>query len=657
MSSNIFDRLSFLSLFLVIVLLPLFTLPFTNIPVETSKGLLLIVGLALSIVFWAIARFFDGKIVLPKSGLLLAGGGIVLVVLISALVSKNLPTSLFGTMFDLGSFWFIFAGFLLLFMSSLIFRTPAHAKLVLFGIILSSFVVLAFQALHLFMPDALSLGILSGKTGNVFGSWNALGLFAGFAALMFLLQLEFFPLSKIGRLLLQFFVVLSVLIAATVNFPLVWILLGISALIIFVYKASASYRLDAEGDKDKRFPAMSFIVVIISLLFFISGQFIGSIIPNYLKISNSEVGPSLSATMSVTKKVLSKDPILGLGPNKFAEAWSMYKPASVNSTQFWDVAFNSGSGVLPTLTATTGVLGIAAWIFFLILFLTNGIRSVFSGVKNSTSWEITAFFVLSLYLYISMFFYSTGMVIFLLALAFTGTFIGLSASSAGREISVSFLNDHRKSFFSIMGLIVLCIFSVAGTFKFLERFASVSYFGKALSAETVPLAENFIGRALSLHTNDLYLRTYSQIYLVKLDSLVKKGSALTEEEKADLQKSFDQAVRSAELAVVYNPSNYVNYKLLGSVYQTAGVLGVKDAYPKAVQAYENASKLNPLNPGIKIAISSALSADGKTKEAITYAEEALALVPNDKSIQEYINSLKNKTSVPPPVPETNTPKQ
>ncbi|MFZ2150161.1 MAG: hypothetical protein WAV15_03305 [Minisyncoccia bacterium] len=682
MSSNIFDRLSFLSLFLVLVLLPLFCLPFTKIPVETSKGLLLVLGLALTIVFWAIARFFDGKIILPKSWLLVSGFGISLAFLLSALLSQNSQISLFGTMFDIGSFWFVFGGFILMLMSAMIFRTPRQAKIVLLGIILSSVAVLVFQSVHLFFPEALSLGILSDKTGNILGSWNALGLFAGFAILLFLLQVEFFPVSKIGKILLQVFLLLAVLVAATVNFPLVWILVGVSALIIFVYKASTSFLNRGESDEKKEFPATSFIVVMVSLLFFISGQFIGNIIPNYFQIINAEIRPSFTATMATTKNVLVQDPIFGLGPNRFGEAWSMYKPVSINNTQFWDIAFDSGSGLIPTLTATSGGFGILAWIIFLILFISTGVKSAFSGVKEGVGWEVMAFFVLSLYLFISMFLYAAGSVIFLLALAFTGVFIGLSASSRKKELSIPFLNDHRRSFFSILALILMMIFSVATTFKFVERFSSVSYFGKALSSTTVPLAQSSISKALSLYTNDLYLRTYSQIYLINLKSLAGKGSAITEEEKADLQTSFDQAISSAQLAVNYNPSSYLNYQLLGSVYHTVGVLGVKDAYVKAVEAYQGAAKLNPLNPGLKLAMADASLSDGKlteaksyansalelkpnyidalillsqisrregnNKEAISYAEQALSLAPSNQELIQYVNSLKNTNSSTPP---------
>ena len=682
MRSNIFDRLSFLSLFLVVVLLPLFVLPFTSIPVETSKGLLLVLGLAACVVFWAIARFSDGKIIFPRSWLLMSGFGIALAFLLSALFSKNSQVSLFGTMFDIGSFWFIFSGFVLMLMSSVVFRTPKQAKTVLLGTILSSAFVLIFQSARLFMPTILSLGILAGKTGNVLGSWNALGLFAGFSGLMFLLVIEFFPISKMEKLLLEIFILLSILLAASVNFSLVWILLGISGLIIFVYKVSITFQESGNEGEKKHFPIVSFIVVMIALLFFMSGQLIGGFIPNRLQISNTEVSPSLGATMSITKGVLAKYPVFGVGPNRFGEAWSMYKPAVINNTQFWDVSFGSGSGLLPTLTATTGYLGILAWLIFSILFLVIGVKSVFSSIKNGVNWEMMAFFVLSLYLFISSFFYSTGTVIFLLSLAFTGVFIGLAASSSNKEISISFLNDHRKSFFSILVLILIVIFSVATSFKYIERFTSVSYFGKAIFASTEPVAENYINKALSLYSNDLYLRTYSQIYLVKLNSIASKGSSLSDADKADLQASFDQAVNSAQMAAAYDPSNYLNFQLLGSVYQAVGSLGVKDAYSKAVLAYQTASSLNPLNPGLKLAMAGALFVDGKVKDAkdyanealslkqdyidalitlsqiaksegnnsgaLSYAQAALSLAPTDKNLIQYVDSLSNSTPITAP---------
>src|SRR6185436_4303161 len=152
-----------------------------------------------------------------------------------------------------------------------------------------------------FLSTILSLGLLGGKTGNVFGSWNALGIFAGFFCLMFLLVIGFFPISRSEKIFLEILILISIFLVAALNFPLVWILLGVSGLIIFVYQTSTTFRSNTEEREKKHFPTISFVIVIISLLFFLSGQFIGNVIPNRLEINNTEIGPSFSSTMSVTR--------------------------------------------------------------------------------------------------------------------------------------------------------------------------------------------------------------------------------------------------------------------------------------------------------------------------------------------------------------------
>ena len=133
MLSNIFDRVSFWALFAVIALLPVFFAPFTHIPIDISKGLLLVAGVVVSIVFWAMARFSDGRIVLPRSWLLLSGCGVLSAMFLSALFSGTLQVSLFGIMLDVGSFYFMLATFLLMLTSSVILQDVKDAKLIFLG--------------------------------------------------------------------------------------------------------------------------------------------------------------------------------------------------------------------------------------------------------------------------------------------------------------------------------------------------------------------------------------------------------------------------------------------------------------------------------------------------------------------------------------------
>lgn len=693
MWSNILDRISFLSLFLVIVLLPVFVLPFTSIPVETSKVLLFVVGLSLSIIFWALARFSDGKVALPRSWLLLSGLGVVTVTLLSALFSSASQVSFFGTMFDVGSFWFIFAGFLLMFACSVILKDPRKANMVLFGTIVAGTVVMIFQLLRFFMPELLSLGVLGGKTDNLLGSWNSFGIFAGFSALVSLLVIEFFPVTKKLKVFFGSLVVLSLLLLSSVNFLFAWEILGIFALIIFVYKVSF-FSKDKEEGRKVEFPGFSFAVVMISLLFFMSSQFIGGIIPNKLGLDNIDPSPTFSSTVSIAKQSFAKNPVLGIGPNRFADIWSMYKPLGVNNSSFWNVSFAHGSGLIPTFLATTGYLGVIVWLLFLGLFMFDGFKSSFSNLNKELNKEMVAFFVLAFYLFIASFFYAVGAVIFLLALAFAGIFVGLSAShQPGGHIKILFLDDHRKSFFFILSLVIILIASAAASFKFIERFASISYYAKTIQAfqiseenkePRITEAENMIAKTLSLYVNSLYLRTYSQVYTSKINFLVNKGSELSESQKSELQSSLQEAVSGAQAAVNFNNSNYVNFQSLGNVYSLAATLGVEDSYNEAVNAYNKAIEVNPLNPGLQLSLSSlALAsnknsdaktyalkalelkpdyvdamlilaqvskAQGNTKDAVAYAEQALSYYPNDNDLIQYVKSLKNNVT-PATVPE------
>lgn len=232
----------------------------------------------------------------------------------------------------------------------------------------------------------------------------------------------------------------------------------------------------------------------------------------------------------------------------------------------------------------------------------------------------------------------------------------------------------------MLSLVVVMIALSAIGFKYVQRFASIPYFTKTLAATKIEDAEIAINRALVLNSNELYLRTYSQIQLLKLNSIIGDGEkSLSEEDKVALQASLDQAISGAQFAINYNPKNYLNFQALGSVFQTAGFIGVKDAYMKALETYKTASSLNPNNPRLKlvlmnisialeqkveakeyamsaialkpdyieglVAMSQIAKSEGNTLEAISYAQKALAVSPGNKDLIKYVESLRNGTSV------------
>ena len=102
------------------------------------------------------------------------------------------------------------------------------------------------------------------------------------------------------------------------------------------------------------------------------------------------------------------------------------------------------------------------------LFIFSGVKSIFSSIKNGVNWETMAFFVLSLYLFISSFFYPTGPVTFLLLSCFAGVFCVLRLLIAITAKFLFILNDHRKSF-SPCYLLFLRLFFPTALFTYIGR--------------------------------------------------------------------------------------------------------------------------------------------------------------------------------------------
>jgi TolB-like protein/class 3 adenylate cyclase len=90
----------------------------------------------------------------------------------------------------------------------------------------------------------------------------------------------------------------------------------------------------------------------------------------------------------------------------------------------------------------------------------------------------------------------------------------------------------------------------------------------------------------------------------------------------DYQKSVDLAFDSARRAWELDPSDYWSHWLLGLVYIEQG------QHDKAVAAYEQAGRLNPLDADLLADSGWPLVVIGRSEEAITHIERAMDLKPN-----------------------------
>lgn len=633
-----FNKLSFITILATLFLSLFFFIPFVPVTLEASKGFLLSIGMTLALFFWLIGRLGEGKFVLPADKVLLYASFIPLTFLLSSFFSSSKYISIFGSGFEIGTFGSMLVLFILFFLASIYFQTEKRLWYFCCSIFIGATIVAVFELLNIFvglgrfMPNFLS-GITS---GNLIGTWNDFALFFGLVVLLSMFTIEFLK-TKGPLLIIQYFLlVVGMFFLVIINFPLAWILVGIFAIIIFVYSVStqqAGIKM-VHGAEGKNFPFSALVIVLISLVFLVGSNSFGGLITRYISIPNNDTRLLVSTSGNLALKSMSHNPLFGTGPNTFNLDWALWQPKIVAQSIFWNVDFNNGYSSLFTFAVTTGLLGLAAWVFFIFKFFLRGFKSIRKALQNPLSnyFTLTALMI-AIYSWITIIVYTPNAIMFMFAFVSSGMLIGvLVYNKTIQTRTVSFLEDPRSSFFSILGLVVLIILTLSMTYVYVEKFSSIIYFSKSLNSEntveSLSKSERMLKNALLLDQNDVYYRALSQVYIREIGVLLADKTVSADNLKSSVQQLVNLAEQSAGGAVSQNPKQYINCVNLGDIYSALVPLSVTNSYESAVKAYDTAATLAPNNPSIPLARATLEMAHKDNNQARKFIDQATLIKPD-----------------------------
>ncbi len=638
----------------LVFLLPVFFLSVSGISLDVSKSVLAVILIVAATALWLVGRMVDGKIVVPKTLLVLFAALLPLEYLVSAVASKVPAMSLFGQGFEVGTFAFTFVMFLLLFLASILVNSRDKVFTVYVSAMASFLVVAIYQGIRLFAgADVLTLGgNFSGVIANTVGKWNDLGAFFGMIAILSMITLETLPLKGFVKYLTYLSLAVSVFFLAVVNFSFAWIALAVISLMIFVFAIYLNKSENPTNDQEApslipktKVPVIALVVLLISLFYVFSGDKIGGFLPTQFNASQVEVRPSWSATYDIVKGSLSQNLLLGSGPNRFSSEWALHRPAVLNETIFWATDFNAGIGLIPSFAVTTGLFGVLAWVLFLGYFLFRGVKSILMfDMGRMAQYSILSSFLLSVYLWLFAMFYVPNVVIYALAFLMTGVFIAtLINEGIVKTYQISLLGSPKIGFVSVLALISLTIASAALGYVFVEKAISSINFQKTIQALNTDgdfdKAEVGLLKAVQFSENDLYYRSLSQVYLVKLNNLFQQQNLTEAEAKSQFQAILGNAIENARKARDYDTTNYTNWMNLASVYESVVQLGVTGAYDEAKKAYEQASVLNPQSPLVYLTLARLEVANKDNKAARENLNKALALKSNYTDALFFLSQL------------------
>lgn len=633
------------------ILVALFALlPITIFPVAwagVGQGKVVFAGIALILItfFWAVARFSEGVVRIPRSVLIPLAGLLPVAYLVSSAVSGWSMSSVVGAGVEQDTLVAVVIWYTLFVLATLIFahhrQTITRAVRAFAWGLCALFI---FQALYVFFPAVFSLnGALQGATANLFGSWHDLGIVAGLS--LFVSAALWVGGLVSGR---QKFILIPLGLSAlftvlTVHFKDVfW---GAGVLLVLGFLGVLRDRLKIEGmsflsASGRAAPWFLGAVLFLTLGFF-NAQF-AEFLPSRIQINEIEVRPSWQGTFDVARQSLGapRDLIFGAGPNSFIREWSLYKPQEVNLTPFWNSDFNTGVGIIPTSIFAVGALGLLAWagiILTIFYFFVRFVREVRPLVRGRALFGITL--AGTLYLVAYHMIYTPGV-------ALTGVtflFLALLAVCAVGDAQPRIIRVSVASVSAVLSAIfVLCVamFVVFAAGTALREVTSNMLVNRAAFAYRdsgdLARAGDIIQSALSVSPkNDRAHRAAAELGVVQLAAFAQSG-ADDEAARTALQSTLEKTI-SHGLTAVELESNYQNWLTLAQIYGEFAGANVEGALENAISSYQRAFEAQPTNPVPKVRLAQIAIAAGDTEAARASLQEAVALKP-DLAIAYYLLS-------------------
>jgi cytochrome c-type biogenesis protein CcmH/NrfG len=538
-----------------------------------------------------------GIITFPKSKFLIPLALLPIFAIISSFFSGAIAKSIAGNVFDLGTSGSLFILSLLFFVAIFASRGDTNVGIkTIYALVGSSLVVVLHLLLRIFgatvLPESFAVRIPNFLVGGAIDT----AIFFGVVIISILSILNTFNLSSKIKYCLYALIVVGMLFVGASGFMPAIVVLGLFSLIYFVYTFSWSVGNHEDSSRKDKASFPSLIVLVITVVLILSGGALSGYLSNIFKINITEVRPNTLTTVTMIGDALKINPIFGVGPNMFKELWDQNKPIDINLTQFWSSEFNFGSGFVPTVAVTTGILGIIALLAFFVMYLRSGFRAIFSSVGDTRMRFVsTTTFFISLFLWVMTVVYVPSISVLALAFMFSGIFAGtLVAQGVVQNVEFNIFRNPKANFASVFIIVVLLISSIAGGYFVWERVVATVVFQKG----------DPIG-ALRLVETDMYWRTASEVSLARVSeivSTVSNAEDLSENQRILIQGAISDSVLSAREAITWNSKNFQNWFALGRVYEILASGGIDGAIENSVSAYNEALLRAPNNPAIPLAL-------------------------------------------------------
>jgi O-antigen ligase len=285
-----------------------------------------------------------------------------------------------------------------------------------------------------------------------------------------------------------------------------------------------------------------------------------------------------------------KYPLFGTGVETFAYSYNFVRPIEHNLTSEWDYIYNKAHNEYFNFLATTGFLGLGAYLSIIFVFMIYVVKRL-----RTKNLEILCLFTAWLTVLITNFFGFSTTTVQLLFYLIPGIIV------ANEIKPEKYKDDWRLSGYGWLSVCLVMIATIYLIFSIsVYYFADVNYsYGlKYAKVNDQQKAASFFEKALKMRQEPVYMDRFS--------SSLAYLSAV-----ASIQKQKDMAIQIANLADAYNrktvqdyPKNVFYWKTRAkNMYYFFQITGKDNELLQGIEALKTARLLSPTDPKIPYSVS------------------------------------------------------
>lgn len=452
------------------------------------------------------------------------------------------------------------------------------------------------------LPSVMNLQSFNPVSGSLEGFSIFLAALVGLIAGIFLQGRKKGRLTKVFSYLL---LTVAVVLLVIINFWAAWVSLAVAmTLLLAIAFWTRIFR------RKVNVLMLPIVLLIISGIFIVDLPGRVDLLSDFNAL-NGDLPKELILDNEMTNAIawqsLKEYPILGSGQGTFLANFAKFKPVEFNESRFWNIRFDKGSNYLMEMAGAMGVLGILSYLTVVLMFLLIMFLSLWKLKKSkivadaelrmttSNKLIILPFLLFWLVLFVSQFVYSQNTTLLFYFWLFTA--LGIVSWQGVQDApykKLSFSFKKLPEVGLVINVVLLILVFVAAGLFYL---GGRFYLAEVKSIQVVADSQELIERAEEIVNLNRYRANYRQnLSQVYLISAWEEANKLEEERNIQLLQALASgSIQQAKEATNISQNSVSAWENLGAVYRDArGLVG--GTLPFALEAYAKAIELEPTNP-------------------------------------------------------------